>query len=752
MSVLPTTLVPPETARDVLAFARTLVAAVRARQLYTAEHPAAEAASERLRSAMVQVSGHSGLELGVTPGGLMANGEPLPADQRMSEAAALLHERDILRLRVLHAPAVNEVSDFLHLLGFDGNALRREGGPSRVWENFGYRWLEVDQIDYDLILRDAPAGTVPANGASGRGGGNGHGSAGQDDVWASLVRSIAGGRNTTESAAQKRLVDIARSAESIRELASQASSTHTAPNGAAMAAAQAATVLATFDRLVEAVRTNAPDDLSVAVKNVAKAATELDPALVMRAVGESAESGMGAELTATLGRYFDDSQVARMLARSLAAEGRATGRMAAALSTLTPDADRRDRVVRLAQSMSASTDKPSGLETMWTSLQQFMSGPSDNTYVSDGYSATLEQAETRSHRLTLDVPAELDAWVHTVSSESVRSLSVTLLLDLFALEEQSTAVTETANDLAALACELLLSADLDEALRIIVALQEAGSAGRSARALAARLSLESIATSESLSEMMAMAGDLDDARFRQFVRLCLTLGPGVVRPAVVGFAASPNDNVRRRLRDLLEAFGETALAALGRLTAEEDWPVARAAIQLLGLFASPAAIALLHPIAKGQDLRKAREAVTALIRQRDPAAVKAVARILAVGSREVRHMVVDALAASRDRQASPVLAGLLPQLDAIGDDFELAQRTMTALRVVGDDSAVDSLVRMTRIRGFFAWARRRELRQTAVEVLLHLKTPAASSAVEDLARRGDRQTRRLASAALRGAA
>ncbi len=421
MSVLPTTLVPPETARDVLAFARTLVAAVRARQLYTAEHPAAEAASERLRSAMVQVSGHSGLELGVTPGGLMANGEPLPADQRMSEAAALLHERDILRLRVLHAPAVNEVSDFLHLLGFDGNALRREGGPSRVWENFGYRWLEVDQIDYDLILRDAPAGTVPANGASGRGGGNGHGSAGQDDVWASLVRSIAGGRNTTESAAQKRLVDIARSAESIRELASQASSTHTAPNGAAMAAAQAATVLATFDRLVEAVRTNAPDDLSVAVKNVAKAATELDPALVMRAVGESAESGMGAELTATLGRYFDDSQVARMLARSLAAEGRATGRMAAALSTLTPDADRRDRVVRLAQSMSASTDKPSGLETMWTSLQQFMSGPSDNTYVSDGYSATLEQAETRSHRLTLDVPAELDAWVHTVSSESVRS-------------------------------------------------------------------------------------------------------------------------------------------------------------------------------------------------------------------------------------------------------------------------------------------------------------------------------------------
>jgi hypothetical protein len=409
-------------------------------------------------------------------------------------------------------------------------------------------------------------------------------------------------------------------------------------------------------------------------------------------------------------------------------------------------------VVRLAQSISASTDKQSGLESMWTSLQQFMSGPSDTTYVSDGYSATLEQAETRSHRLTLDVPPELDAWVRTVSSESVRSLSVTLLLDLFSLEEQSAAVSETANDLAALACDLLLSADLEEALRIVVALQEAGSAGKSARALAARLSLESVATSESLSEMMAMVGDLDDVRFSQFVRLCLTLGPGVLRPAVLGFAASPTEAVRRRIRDLFDAFGEGALATLGRLTAEEDWPVARAAIQLLGLFASPTAIALLQPIAKGQDLRKAREAITALIRHQDPAAVKAVARILALGSREVRHMAVDALAASRDRRASPVLAGLLPQLDAIGDDFELAERTMAALRIVGDDSAVDGLVAMTRTRGWFAWARRRALRQTAVEVLLHLKTPAASSAVEDFARRGDRQMRRLARAALRGAA
>lgn len=752
MSIAPTTLVPADTLRDVMAFARTLVAAVRARQLYSAEHPAAAAGSERLRAAMGELAGHSGLELGVTPSALLANGEPIPPDQRMGEAAVLLHERDILRLRIRSVPSLHEVLDFLNLLHFDGNALRLQGGPGRVWENFGHRWLEIDQLEFDAILRDAPTGTAgkPGPGASGGNGTPRPGS--QDDIWTSLVRSIAGGRHATETAAQKRLVDIARSSESIRELASQASATHSGPEGAALAAAQAATVLATFDRLIDAVRTHSPDDLSAAVKNVAMAAGELDPALVMRAVGESAESGMGAELTATLGRYFDDAQVARMLARSLAAEGRASGRMAAALSTLTPDADRRDRVVRLAQSMSGASGGESGLETMWTSLQQFMSGPADATYVSDGYSATLDHAETRSHRLTLDVPAELESWVQTVSSESVRSLSVTLLLDLFALETQSTAVTETANDLAALACDLLLSADLSESLRIVIARREAGGGGKSARALAARLALESIATSESLAEMMPMAGDLDGARFEDFVQLCLTLGPGVIRPITAAYAASTREEVRDRLRALLTSLGETAINGLGRLTGDDEWPIARAAIQLLGLTASPSAFSVLQPIARDKDLRRAREAIAALIRQEDPAAARFVARILALGDREVRGMGIDALGSSRDRRASPVLAGLLPLLDVLGADHDLAFRTLAALRIVGDDSAVDAIVALVHQRRWFAWARSKTIRQMAIDTLLHLRTPSAIAAIETVARRGDWRARRLAGAALRGAA
>lgn len=753
MSIVTTTIVPAGTVRDVTAFARTLVSSVRTRKLYSAEHPAVATATERLRSALAALAGHSGLELGITPAGLLANGEALPVDPRVAEAATLLHERDILRLRCLEPPALSQVNDFLQLLAFDGNDLRRQGGPGHMWEGFGHRWLEIDQIDYDTILRDAAPGSTAPGRPSGSGSRAGSADVHpQDDVWTSLVRSIVGGRRTLETEAQKRLVDIARSAESVRELAAQTSAALAGPDKAALAAAQAATVLATFDRLVDAVRNNAPDDLSLAVKNVAKAASDLDPALVMRAVGESAESGLGAELTATLGQYFDDNQVARMLARSMAAEGRATGRMAAALTTLTPDADRRDRVLRLARNLTEETGKSSNLESMWGILQQFMSGPAENVYVSDGYSATLEQAETRSQRLTLDIPPELDRWMQTVASDSVRNLSVTLLLDLFAIESESASVTETANDLAGLAGDLLLSADLDVAHRIVAALQEAGNSGKSARALAARLALESIATSEPLADVLSMAGDFDGSRFGVLVHLCLALGPTALRPIVSAYASTSGDEVRARLRELLHAYGETATSALGRLALEEDWPVARAAIQLLGGSASPTAVTFLQPIAKDPDLRKAREAIVALIRQQDPSAAKTVSRILSMGDRPVRQMAVEALAASRDRRASPILAGLLPQLNALGADFDLALSTLTALRMVGDDSAVDSLAALARQRRWFAWTRTKTLRQTAVDLLAHLKSPAAAAALDDLSRRGDRQTRRMARHAQRGAA
>ncbi|MCX6552131.1 MAG: hypothetical protein NTY02_14215, partial [Acidobacteria bacterium] len=122
--------VPPDVIRDVTAFARTLMAAVKARQLYSPDHPNAAAAAGRVQAEMETLTSHRDLQVGVSPDTLLINGEPLPADRRIAEAAALLHDHDILRLRFLSTPTLPQLSDFFELLTFDADTLRRRGGPA----------------------------------------------------------------------------------------------------------------------------------------------------------------------------------------------------------------------------------------------------------------------------------------------------------------------------------------------------------------------------------------------------------------------------------------------------------------------------------------------------------------------------------------------------------------------------------------------------------------------------------------------
>ena len=428
------------------------------------------------------------------------NGEPLPAP-RVREAAALLHDRDVLRLRFPATASPAEVSDFLQLLTFDTDVVRKRGGPAKMWEDFGHRSIDVHQIDYDALLGDdnagdggsAGRGTVPGSSGS-RAGSDGRPLPGHDDaVWRSLVKSMATRRPTSAGAAiQQRLLQIAGSADAIHALAAQAMLQQPPAQGSAMLAAQAATVLMTFQRLLGAVETQAPGQVAETLRNLAAAASKLDPSVVLDAMAESAESGFGGSVAGALSTLFDDDQIARMLAHSLAAEGRASGRMAAALSTMAPDASRQQRVLRLARNLSTQGDpeKSSAFHSAWHSLEQMLSGPGDELFTSAEYSSSLAEAEARSHQLRMQPTPQLDGWVHSVSAESVKTLSVTLLLDLFSLEESAEAAAEVANDLAALAEDLLMSADYREAERVVQALTDVASWSDPRRALAARIAVD----------------------------------------------------------------------------------------------------------------------------------------------------------------------------------------------------------------------------------------------------------------------
>jgi hypothetical protein len=141
----------------------------------------------------------------------------------------------------------------------------------------------------------------------------------------------------------------------------------------------------------------------------------------------------------------------------------------------------------------ASAQPANAVAAALAALERLLAGPVNEAYESRLYGETSEQTEARSNRLRLDAPAKLDEWMRSVSAESIRTLSATLLLDLFALETTPAARFETARDLASMAAELLRENGSAEAEQIVQALVQAAGGQELDRAAAARAALETIA-------------------------------------------------------------------------------------------------------------------------------------------------------------------------------------------------------------------------------------------------------------------
>src|SRR5689334_25371894 len=89
----------PELARSLLQLARALVAAARNWTLYPPEHPTVSASIARLSDAIQRATLGAIFSIGITPDTLLVEGAPPdPAQSAVSEAAALLHDRDLLNI------------------------------------------------------------------------------------------------------------------------------------------------------------------------------------------------------------------------------------------------------------------------------------------------------------------------------------------------------------------------------------------------------------------------------------------------------------------------------------------------------------------------------------------------------------------------------------------------------------------------------------------------------------------------------
>ena len=724
----------PELARGVLHLARALLAATRTWTLYPSEHPTVGLSVDRLADAIRQSSTGAVFSLGVTPDTLMVEGTAADRHQTgIGEAAAMLHERDLLQVTFLGDVPADALHALLRLLTLDPAERRRLGGPATIWSTQGHPSVVLEQIDYEKVLaRDEGDVAEPAR---------------RDELWRSIVLSIAGAEKAVfDERAQQRLLAIAGSPLDIADLATAVMAPRCTLEGSPMITSQAAIVLAAFRHLTSIVGVMSPERLPEVMSNLAAATTQLDPHVVMQVMQTDEDPAAGTGVVRGVAAAFDDTKVAQLLATALAIDGQASDRLATIFNTIAPDEDRKRRVLTLTRSLLHETDfgKTRQFQVLWTSMEELLVTYNDKPFVSETYRNTLDGVGGRAERMAaVDLPPELPEWMDSLGQANVRTLSVALLIDLLTIEREPARADDIAQDMEALAEDLLMSGSYDDALAVAKALAKRASSADGIGRDACRRALDALGESLALRETAALFGDVDDNGWQAIRTVVETIGAPsaeALKPVVM---TEHETLASERAEDLIGGFGPAVVPRLAAFVADPRWFVQGAAARLLGRIRAASGVPLLQALLRQGEPRVARQAVSALAAIPDPSAARAIHTVLRSVTGERRRAVIDALVAERDPRVVPMLVRILEESQPLGKDHEVVLAALTALGTVGSDEAVPALASAIFRRSFFSRKRLRAIKERGVAALERIGGPRATATLEQATKTGDRMLKKM---------
>ena len=323
-----------------------------------------------------------------------------------------------------------------------------------------------------------------------------------------------------------------------------------------------------------------------------------------------------------------------------------------------------------------------------------------------------------------------------------------LIIDLLKLERGPERAADIADDMTALAEDLLMAGDFAEAHSVVLALFEASADARFIAPGACREALARLATSPAMHETVLMLGDFDAGSHEVFTSICRLLGPPVVD--VLGMTLRMQERTAAKVRatEIIVGFGAPAVSRLAVFVDDERASVQCEVADILGRIAAAEAVPLLQPMLRRGDPRIVRAAVTAMANIRDPSAARAIHTVLRAATGEQRRAVIDALVAGRDTRVVPMLVRILDESEPLGKDHTVVLDTLNALKLVHTDTAVRPIARVAGRKRWFAFSKNRALKDTAVEALASIGTQESKHALEKAASEGDHLLRRLAKAKL----
>jgi hypothetical protein len=712
-------------------FARACKAAARSVSLYPGTHPAIRAALSRVSSATGRLTAAGDVTLTVHPDVLMIDGRaPTRPDAAIGELAALLHDRLVGELRIERQVDADDWLALLLLLARAPEDLMAEGGLGKAWAASGRGHFEIREIDYAEVLRE-------------RAGGG-------DAEWDRIIAFCLQGESATlDERALASLVDAVSDPVRFGELLDRLQNAPAA-SGASMGA-RAAALLQLLRTAVDAAKARGAAAADTVLQTIADSSGRLTPEMLLAVLAQrKSGDAEDAALASAVVERMTDGTIASFVANAVSSERGATERLAHAFEALVPEAERKERLLQLAEDEVRRTElgREAGFEELWQGAADMLMSYSDENYVSEDYGRELSSARTQAvevERVADDPPDRVQVWLSTVSDIALRQLDLDLLLDLLRIEADPDQWRQVAAIVAAEIERRTLLGDIDGAQQLAdMVLHEQGPEGRPQLSQAAAATAARLSTGPLVRHVVLHLRKVDDAGVTALAQLCHTIGPAVVRPLAEALAVEEHNRAIRALREILLDFGAAGRQSVEQLKNSSNPAVRRTAIDLLRVFGGDEALPELASMLGDADPQVQRESIRAIVQIGTQQAYAVLERAL-VASSTSRETIVQQLIGLREDKAIPLLCYVLNHTEPRGRLAKAHAEIIDALGTLSAHPDSTRTLRQVLHRGEW-WApfKTAALREAAATALLRIGSPETSAVLAEAARGGSRGVRKIA--------
>ncbi len=724
-----------DTAR-LMDFARACKAAARAVVLYPTGHPAIAATLGRIAHITAPPTQPGPLRITVLPDGLLLDDRaPARGDAALTELATLLHSHLIGEMVVHPGGDVEAWRSFLLLLGRSGESVRGDGGIARVWATMATCHVELREIDYAEVLRERSGGD-PA-------------------VWTQVITNCLQGRSfDLDEAGIRELLGIAADSEQLANLMTSLEGRAESGGGLGV---KAAALMRMLRGIVEVVSRNQPEQLEPVLKNMASAVGHCSPEMLLGLLGHQHDDD-GPQLMQAVVSRMTDATISRFVSRHVIAGDTSTDRLAEAFQTLVRDGEEQQRLLALAKGDVAASPLGSteGFESVWNNVaEKLLTSYSDEPFVSEAYGRELSGARAKAievEGVSDDPPERIGAWLGTIATTALRSLDLTLMLDLLRIEQDEERWRELMRPLVGLIEDLLLVGDFDAAADLVgVLVGEARGDGTTARRQIALTAIDVLIAGSMMRHVTTHLATIDEAQFERVKAMCVSLGEVLVRPLAEALSVEERPRTRERLTSVLLAFGSVGRRTIERLKNSQNPAVRRTAIHLMRQFGGSDALPALTELLDDNEPQVQREAVRAILNVGTDAAYRILEQALTGGTSQSREAIMQSIGLVRDDRATPLFVYILGHIDHRGALAPVYLRAIESLGALHDPGGIAPL-RAALYKGEW-WAPRRTgaLRSAAASALARIGTPEALAVLDEAVARGSRGVRSAARAQLSNA-